>query len=316
MKNNIKILHIEDDISDAIMVRQLLKKMTTNGELSEINNVVKLSEGLKELRDNVYDVVLLDLGLADVSGLDNLRCIKEENPEIPIIVLTGNDNDKLARDALMEGAQEYLFKGQSSAEILKRVIHSSILRKAAENELNRQLHYDDLTKLPNRILFKKLVTTLISKAKRRGISEAMIFMDLDGFKAVNDTYGHEAGNKILQVTADRMQSTIRKSDVLARYAGDEFILYIDGTDEGINEEDCIKVSQKLLAAVEEPIEFDGQMINISLSIGISFFPKNAGTFSSLIETADEAMYVAKKSKTQRYSFSNTTNNTSEAVYAH
>ena len=184
---NINILHIEDDLSDAILIKKLLEQ---NNKFSKITNVTKLSEGLSELQNNEYDVVLLDLSLQDVKGMDNLICIKEENSDIPIIVLTGHNDDKTAQQALIQGAQEYLFKGQISSDILNRVISSSILRKAAENELNRQLHFNPLTEIPNRLFFRKIVDLLINKTKRRKSTSALFFMDLDGFKLVNDTYGH------------------------------------------------------------------------------------------------------------------------------
>ena len=309
----IKILHIEDDLSDAILTRQLLNQ--SSGGAQDIVNVIRLSDALRELKQNDYQVVLLDLGLVDVSGLDNLRCIKEENPNIPIIVLTGNNNDKLAQQALTEGAQEFLFKGQSSPDILKRIIASSIVRKAAENELNRQLHYDPLTGLPNRLFFSKMVETLLLKAQRRGIREALMFIDLDGFKQVNDVYGHETGNHVLAVTAKRMVKALRCSDIVARYAGDEFIIYMDGKhDVGVSKEACATIAKKLISAVEMPIQYEGHNIEISLSIGISIFPDHGVTYADLIETADEAIYKAKRDVHSNYCFSDRTKNDMNVIF--
>lgn len=98
---SMNILHIEDDFSDATLIKQLLQR-ASNSNFRSIKNVPKLPEGLKELQTDKYDVVLLDLGLADVTGIDNLKCVRDENPEIPIIVLTGNDSDTLAEEALIE----------------------------------------------------------------------------------------------------------------------------------------------------------------------------------------------------------------------
>ena len=301
MGSLLKILHIEDDRADALLIKELLKTPPAP-IFDNITNVTRLSEALKELQDNDYNVVLLDLQLMDVSGLDNLRCIKEENPNIPIIVLTGSSDENLAKKSLLEGAQEFLFKGLTSPDILKRIIVSSIIRKSAENDLNEQLHYDQLTKVPNRLFFKKMSETLLNKAQRRNLTEGLLFIDLDGFKGVNDTYGHEAGNITLSITAERIKSALRSSDVVARYAGDEFVIYLDGKDTGITADDCTHIAKKIIQHIEEPIKYQGSLINISASIGISMFPYHGLDYSTLMAAADQAMYLAKKQTYERYCF--------------
>lgn len=307
MTSSLNILHVEDDQSDAILIEKILKSSPAP-ICKNVTNVSKLSDALKELQEQTFNVVLLDLNLVDVSGLDNLRCIKEENPNIPIIVMTGHADEHLAKKALSQGAQEFLFKGQGSKDILRRVITSSIIRKSAENDLYEQLHYDYLTQIPNRVFFKKMTEMLISRAERRKVIESLLFIDLDGFKAVNDTYGHEAGNNILIETAQRMRSVLRKSDVIARYAGDEFTIYLDGKQTGMTKDDCINITEKLIHAIEQPIDYQGNNITISASIGIAMFPDNGVDYASLIEAADQAMYRAKNDVLKRYCFADMLSN--------
>lgn len=147
-----------------------------------------------------------------------------------------------------------------------------------------------------------MVDILISKAKRRKATGAMFFADLDGFKKVNDTYGHECGNHVLATVSNRMKNTLRSSDCLARYAGDEFVIYLDDTGAGLTRNDCVNIASKLIHAIESPIPYEGHDINISLSIGISTFPDDGEDFGTLIKSADNAMYLAKKNKDQRYVF--------------
>jgi len=298
---HLNILHVEDDLSDALLIEKILRS-SPRPICDNLTQVSKLSDALKELQANNFNVVLLDLNLLDVSGLDNLRCIKEENPNIPIIVVTGNSDESLAKKALKQGAQEFLFKGQSSGDILKRVIASSIIRKSVENDLYEQLHYDDLTQIPNRLFFKKMCETLISRAERRNVVESMLFIDLDGFKDVNDTYGHEAGNFVLTETANRMKSVLRTGDVIARYAGDEFTIYLDGKEDGMTNKDCINITEKLIQSIERPIKYGPYSLKISASVGISMFPHHGLKYNDLIETADRAMYQAKKQPLKRYCF--------------
>jgi len=130
----------------------------------------------------------------------------------------------------------------------------------------------------------------------------MFFIDLDKFKQANDTHGHEFGNDILAITAARMEKCLRSCDVLARYAGDEFVVYLDGKVDGISQGDCSHIARKLIEAVEGPITHQGEVIKISLSIGISIFPNNGSSYGSLIDCADKAMYTAKKQNDLKYCF--------------
>ena len=164
-------------------------------------------------------------------------------------------------------------------------------RKQAEQKIAHLAHYDYLTDLPNRALLLDVLNHSISLAKRNKHKVAVLFMDLDGFKQINDTLGHEAGDLLLIGVAQRIKKTIRESDTVARVGGDEFILVLDNIDSAENSE---FVANKILVALSEPFDLMGQPGRVGGSIGISIFPNDSENPAQLVKQADEAMYLAKQ----------------------
>lgn len=163
-------------------------------------------------------------------------------------------------------------------------------RKRSEAEMWRRANFDPLTGLPNRMLFYERLDRSLARAVRESTRLAVLFVDLDGFKPVNDKYGHQAGDVVLSVLAARMQQKLRESDTVSRLGGDEFVVLLQSV--GSNEE-VLRVGEGLLAAVEAPVEFEERLIYLSCSIGIAFFPENASDREALMLCADAAMYRAK-----------------------
>ncbi|HYE34731.1 sensor domain-containing diguanylate cyclase [Methylocaldum sp.] len=170
-------------------------------------------------------------------------------------------------------------------------------RKTAEEQIYYLAHYDALTNLPNRILFNDRISHTLSFASRYGQQFAVLFVDLDSFKEINDTQGHNTGDVVLQQAALRISQSLRESDTVARIGGDEFLVLLPGISGA--EEACI-VADKILTAVTHPIDVDGSEIIVSSSIGISIFPDHGSDNHSLVKAADEAMYHAKRSGKNRY----------------
>jgi diguanylate cyclase (GGDEF)-like protein/PAS domain S-box-containing protein len=164
-------------------------------------------------------------------------------------------------------------------------------RKQAEQKIAHLAHYDYLTDLPNRALLLDVLNHSISLAKRNKHKVAVLFMDLDGFKQINDTLGHEAGDLLLKGVAQRIKKTIRESDAVARVGGDEFILVLDNIDSA---ENSVFVANKILFALSEPFDLKGQPGRVGGSIGISIFPDDSENPVQLVKQADEAMYLAKQ----------------------
>ncbi|MBI2313718.1 MAG: sensor domain-containing diguanylate cyclase [Betaproteobacteria bacterium] len=162
-------------------------------------------------------------------------------------------------------------------------------RKLAET-LRRLAFYDSLTGLPNRNLMHERLGSAIARAKRNRSSFALMYIDVDGFKQINDTLGHDAGDGLLRAVAARLKRSLRESDTLARIGGDEFVVIIENSgDRGT----IAHLADKLLAACVEPCIVGGSEVPVTLSIGVSFYPHHAGTMDALLKSADSAMYRAK-----------------------
>ncbi len=302
MKPAINILHVEDDPADALLVQEILMEEAGGTAHYNVVHVDNLKEALKTLHCEGFNAVMLDLGLKDISGVDNVRMLKEENPDIPIIVLTGFNNEDTALQAIKQGAQEYIVKGYSNGNVLRLAIKSSIERKAYERKLFQQANFDELTGLANRRLFKEYLEKALMKAKRFERQEVLMFLDLDRFKDINDTYGHEAGNMLLMLVAERIKQKLRESDMIARYGGDEFIILLGNNDPKNMRQGCVAVAEKILDVIREPYDLGGNNVSLSTSIGIAIYPDSGETPEALLETADHAMYEAKRSGMNQYVF--------------
>lgn len=172
------------------------------------------------------------------------------------------------------------------------------LLKANEQQLEQIAHFDALTKLPNRLLLGDRLHQALIQAQRRGQPLAVVFLDLDGFKAVNDQYGHDAGDHLLVEVAGRMKQALREGDTLARLGGDEFVaVLLDVGDVNL----CEPMLNRLLAAAAQPVPFGDVMLQVSASLGVTFYPQAMDVAANqLLRQADQAMYRAKQTGTNRY----------------
>lgn len=172
-------------------------------------------------------------------------------------------------------------------------------RKLAEEKIAHLAHYDYLTDLPNRALFLNSLEHSILLAKRKNYKVAVLFLDLDGFKQVNDTLGHYAGDLLLRGVSNRLKEIIRASDTVARVGGDEFIFVLN---EIGSDENAALMANKIISALSAPFELKGQQCRVGGSVGISMFPDDATDSEMQIKQADEAMYLAKQSGKNTYKF--------------
>ena len=172
------------------------------------------------------------------------------------------------------------------------LIENIHLRERSEDSEKRAKQlalFDQLTGLPNRFLFEDRLKQVISKHHREGNQFALLFIDLDGFKQINDEHGHHTGDKLLQVLSRKFESVLRSEDTCARIGGDEFVVVLPS----INRDGALKVSKKLLKLASDPLSLSTGIVQVSASIGLSLFPDHAQNKDALIIKADKAMYIAK-----------------------
>ena len=171
--------------------------------------------------------------------------------------------------------------------------------RASQSHLYRLAHHDSLTGLPNRLLFRDRLDQAVVKAQRRRSRVAVLFLDLDRFKAINDTLGHDVGDALLVEVAGRLQRQCRQSDTVARLGGDEFVFLLDDI---ARAEDAAVVAAKILASLERPVTAAGRELTVATSIGIALYPDHAATADELIKYADRALYTAKDQGRGRFLF--------------
>ncbi|MEM7411105.1 MAG: EAL domain-containing protein [Myxococcota bacterium] len=290
------VLLIEDDEADALLFRKRL----ASGVDASVHEARSLREGLAVLETSEPDVVVMDLNLSDSTGLETLETfLGEAGSPPPVVVLTGHDDEEMALAAVQAGAQEYLAKGMYEPRVLAKALRHAVERHAlAQNLLlaNERVHFlathCGLTELPNRYLLMDRLEHALKGAARRGAPIAVLFIDLDGFKLINDSAGHRIGDAVLVEVAKRLKAELRESDTSARIGGDEFVVLLSNIR---HPRDAFLVASKLANRLSEPMRFADteRDIAVGASIGIALFPDNGTDAEMLLANADAAMYRAK-----------------------
>ena len=291
-----RVLLIEDNPGDARLIEAMLSEAPGAG--FTLARASRLSEGLEALLAKDSDLVLLDLSLPDSHGIETFNKVYSHSPKVPIIVLSGNDDQALALYAVKSGAQDYLVKGRIDTELLTRAINYSIERKRYQEELERQANFDSLTGLPNRHLLNDRLKQAVF-AQRTVRSVAVVFLDLDHFKVINDSLGHNYGDEVLRHVGDRLQASVRDGDTVARLGGDEFVLVLN---DQAREDMIFRTMRRLIAKVGEPMVVAGRELNITCSAGISLHPQDGPDVQTLLKNADAAMYRAKSQGRNTFQF--------------
>jgi diguanylate cyclase (GGDEF)-like protein len=295
------VMVVEDNPDDALLLSVLLEELP--GDPCRLLRATSLEQSLYLIGQVRPEVILLDLNLPDTTGIATLTRLHEHCPEIPIIVLTGDDDERLATAAVRNGAQDYLVKGRVDSWTLIRTIRHSHerhrlmaeLEGARQREAHRATH-DSLTGLPNRALYFDRLSHAIAQANRRRERLAVLYLDLDGFKPVNDGYGHATGDEVLIEVSQRLQSGVRRSDTLARLGGDEFaVLFEKIPERGVAE--SLVMSLRML--FRDPITVGEHSFPIGFSAGLAIFPDDGKNPDGLLSVADAAMYREKSSRPER-----------------
>ena len=288
MSESIRVLLVEDDPGDARLLREILSDISSHQ--FELIHVERLSEALKRLDKERLDVILLDLSLADAQGVDTVVRVRQRASNLPVIVLTGLDDETMALNALQNGAQDFLVKGQIDAPLLGHSIRYAIERQRAEDVIQHRAYYDSLTDLPNRTLLYDRLQQAILTARRKNQALPLLIMDLDRFKEINEALGHHFGDLLLLQIGPRLRETLRESDTVARLGGDEFALLLPAS---ASTQDATEVAVRMLRSLEQPFVVEGLKLDVEGSIGIAVFPEHGTDADTLIRRAEVAMYTAK-----------------------
>ncbi|MGC4091670.1 MAG: diguanylate cyclase [Polyangiaceae bacterium] len=292
------ILMLEDSEVDALMLRRAIEHVAS-GEF-QIVRFQRLADACASLKTREYAVVLSDLSLPDAEGLVALSELSAVSPSTPILVVTSADDEDQALRAVQAGAQDYLLKGGFDGERVLRAIRYAIERKATEKRLSELAHYDQLTHLANRTLLNDRLEQSLGRAARSGRRAALLLIDLDHFKAANDTYGHELGDLLLVEVANRLTASTRQEDTVARIGGDEFAVLLEELEDASG---ASRVAQRVLNAFATPLIVDGKLLPVTASIGVALYPDDASDEAALLRSADRALYRAKDMGRNSYALS-------------
>jgi len=286
----LRLLVVEDDDDHFELLSSLLTR-GAQGSRWEIHRAITLRDACRLVVDKAPVCSLVDLDLPDATELDAPMQLRATAPELPIVVVTGRNDDRLGIEAVRLGAQEYLVKGGISQELLARVIRHSIERMQLELQLKHLALHDPLTGVANRTLFHDRLELALNRLHRSVGSVALAFVDLDDFKDINNRYGHDRGDALLTAVASRLASSVRNVDTVARYGGDEFVVLRESLQDP---PDGQQLAEHIGQQFQEPFfcGSESQMITASVGVAIADGYDISGT--SLIKQADLAMYAAKE----------------------
>lgn len=287
----IKVLLIDDDPDIAFAMQQALSVDAGAGPPFELETADRISTGLERLDRGGIDLLLLDLGLPDASGFQTFLKVHAYAQRLPIVVLSGVDDEALAVQAVQDGAQDYLVKGQVDRNLLLRALRYALQRHELQEQLRSLSLTDELTGLNNRRGFMTLAAQQLKLADRTKRGLLLLFADLDHMKQINDTLGHPEGDRVLTEAAGVLRETFRGSDIVARVGGDEFVVlaieYAPASDE--------LVRNRLLKNLELANAKRARPFPLALSIGTAGYdPNQPCSLEELMARADSAMYAHKR----------------------
>ncbi|MGH8053663.1 MAG: diguanylate cyclase domain-containing protein [Stenotrophomonas sp.] len=317
-----KILAVDDNPANLLVIRRVLAKLDV-----EVVEASSGNDALKATLDDEFALVLLDVYMPDINGFEVAEILSQEEGtrQTPIIFVTATYADDVHRlKGYGFGAVDYMAKPLEATILLSKVQvflelyrHRVALRAALGelSERNRQLEieveqrkqmeqemrhlamHDMLTGLPNRALFMDRLESAHHRAVRHGGLFALVYVDVDRFKDVNDTWGHAAGDAMLVELAARLRSTLRENDTVARLGGDEFALVLEELEDV---QDAERLLERVRATLSAPMRYlrDGEEVRlpISASIGLAAYPADGAEVDALLHAADQAMYLIKRSR--------------------
>lgn len=291
----ISVLLVEDNDDDVAILRRYIRRCPGSWR---VEVAYSGAEALQMAVMHRHDVAILDYHLPDQTGITLINSLRETVPELPLVMLTGNGDERLAVEVMKAGAYDYLRKVELSPELLYRTLHNVLERARLEQEV-REAHHrlrewairDGLTGLFNHRHFQELLQSEYLRAERYQQPLSCMMLDLDHFKSINDTYGHPFGDEVLKAVAATLAGVARQVDVIARYGGEEFVAILPNTDL----EGALKLAERIRDEISaQPFQFEEQSVQLTVSIGVATSDDRRVTGErDLVKQADAALYQAK-----------------------
>jgi len=264
-----------------------------------VKQVTLLSEAVAVLDEQEFDALLFDPEVPDSDGVDSIPILGAAAPNAPIIILSAVDDEDAETKAIRCGAQDILSKSYPDGRLYGRAIRYAIQRKHTVSNLAYLSQHDQLTGLVNRALFRVVLEQALSRAKRTGRVLALLSLDLDRFKVINDTLGQSAGDLLLKTAAARLKGCVRAGDTVGRLGSDEFMVLLEGLR---SSRDVVRIAQKILDIMGAPYDLSGDEVFVTPSIGASISDGDETDVDTLAKSADTAMVRAKRAGGNAFRF--------------
>jgi len=300
---NFTILFVEDDRDTQAHISLLLKE-----EVKEFYQAFDGNEGFKLFEEKKPDIVIADINMPVCNGFEMIKQIKELDAEVPVLVMSAIDDRENLLQVINLGTSGFISKPISVELLFERLkgiveeLEQKEYKSTKIDELYTLAHYDTLTKIPNRFLFELEFSRTVESAKIDDTKVALMFVDLDNFKSINDAYGHEAGDEALKFFVSYVNKILPKNCFFSRRSGDEFMIIVKNYK---NLEVLEGLVYEILDISEEKCLYKNIEFHLSCSIGVSLFPHNSTDNAELVRFSDIAMYNAKKLGKSKFSYFST-----------
>lgn len=300
-KSQYNVITIDDSLADQYLVESMLSESkTADFKVSHFDTIQALQHSHATLNEINPHVVMLNMS-ATLSSKFQISEIRTILPDTPIVVMVEFFSEEVSKTLGEFGAIRVIPKTNLTTVVLVNdLVHTLELYQTFSKRFKRA-NFDDLTGLANRSMLKERVNHAIDLSKRSDNIVALLIIDLDDFKLVNDHYGHDIGDMFLISIAKRLEDCVRETDTVSRLGGDEFAIVLEGVD---HPEKTVTIAKKILSAIKEPVLIRGKKITPSLSIGVSYLKdlnKSRFSYDWLYRSADNALYEAKKDGKNTYS---------------
>lgn len=284
-----RVLLALDRGHDTAQVREALRECVHAGPL-EVSDAVRLSRLVASAVRSNPDIVLLGLGRPVDEGLDALRRLHTVAPQFPVVALAHAEDEPSAAEAVREGAQDYMLEESLTPQSLSRTLWCAVERHRRVNALREQSWTDPLTGLYNRRGFSALAESHLLLARRNHRRVLLLSADLDDLKAINDGFGHDEGDRALQRAARLLQRSLRESDIIARFGGDEFVALAHDADQ----RSATTLLARIAARFEADHAHERRPYRLSLSLGCASMDASGASLTTLLSRADDALYRSKR----------------------